>query len=447
MMPPKVKYTIAISIVVLEIMAGVAIFCQPHLQHLLPAEGPLLAGTSKCDITPIEPLPLWGYSSYHDTLSQGTLDSLSANVLVLACGKEKIAIVSLDLGRCPSAEVMSDVRKQIAKKNIRYAFIAATHTHHGPVLELANKRGRGKGRFDSSLRYYTQLTKKIVQAISDADQSLRPAKMATGTVKLHNFNTNRQSTLPPIPADDDLMEMRLDDASGKPMALVVNFAAHPTLVPRSVLKYSADYPGVVKREVEQQTGANVLFMQGAAGDLAPASENCEEFGHQMAQQIVKLYATMRPQLMEKAALQVTEETLSVNSRVDFGNREVLRQLDEAFFPELVANYADSYAGGIRPHLTVALLNHEIGLVGVSGEFFCNHAIRLKERARVKQLFFFGYCNGYQQYFPTIEAIAEGGYGTEPLSAPSAAGSGEEIMNRALIRLYDMLDGKDSVLDH
>jgi len=49
-------------------------------------------------------------------------------------------------------------------------------------------------------------------------------------------------------------------------------------------------------------------------------------------------------------------------------------------------------------------------VGVSGEFFANHALRLKARARVKQLFFFGYANGYHQYFPTIEAVAEGGYG-------------------------------------
>src|SRR5262249_35914988 len=67
----------------------------------------------------------------------------------------------------------------------------------------------------------------------------------------------------------------------------------------------------------------------------------------------------------------------------------------------------------RPQwLTVALLNGEIAMAGVSGEFFSNHSIRLKELARVKQLFFFGYCNGYHQYFPTIEAVAEGGYGAD-----------------------------------
>ena len=74
----------------------------------------------------------------------------------------------------------------------------------------------------------------------------------------------------------------------------------------------------------------------------------------------------------------------------------------------MVNFVDEYSDGIRPRLTVAVLNGEIALVGASGEFFCQHANRLRERARVRQLFFFGYCNGYHQYFPTIEAAAEGG---------------------------------------
>jgi len=78
------------------------------------------------------------------------------------------------------------------------------------------------------------------------------------------------------------------------------------------------------------------------------------------------------------------------------------------------------------------------LVGASGEFFSNHAIRLKERARVKQLFFFGYCNGYHQYFPTIEAVAEGGYGADNQVSPVAVGAGEQMMNAALLWLYQML---------
>jgi neutral ceramidase len=110
---------------------------------------------------------------------------------------------------------------------------------------------------------------------------------------------------------------------------------------------------------------------------------------------------------------------------------------KAFFPELIPNFIDEYADGVRPRLTVALLNGNIAMIGVSGEFFSNHSIRLKQRARVKQLFFFGYSNGYHQYFPTIEAVAEGGYGADQGVSPVAIGAGEQLMNTALMWLYDM----------
>jgi len=100
-------------------------------------------------------------------------------------------------------------------------------------------------------------------------------------------------------------------------------------------------------------------------------------------------------------------------------------------------YAAEYQKGVRPHLAAALFDGRIGLVGVSGEFFCGHALSLKRRARLEHLFLLGYCNDYQQYFPTIEAASEGGYGTDPLVAPAELGAGEKVMDRALIHLYQM----------
>jgi hypothetical protein len=86
---------------------------------------------------------------------------------------------------------------------------------------------------------------------------------------------------------------------------------------------------------------------------------------------------------------------------------------------------------------VALLDGKIGFVGVSGEFFCGHSLSLKRRARLDHLFFLGYCNDYQQYFPTIEAAAEGGYGADPAVAAAEVGAGERMVDRALLQLYKM----------
>ena len=45
--------------------------------------------------------------------------------------------------------------------------------------------------------------------------------------------------------------------------------------------------------------------------------------------------------------------------------------------------------------------------------------------------------GYHQYFPTIEAAAEGGYGADNQVAPAAVGAGEQLMNTALTWIYQM----------
>ncbi len=397
-----------------------------------------MVGTSKSDITPTAPLPMWGYSFYGSNLSQGVLDPLYANALVLQAEGKRIAVVSLDLGRPPSERTLAAIRSRIRKVGIEYSFIAATHTHHGPVLELSNKAGRGKGRFDAAIRYYDQLEDAIVQAILDANKKLKPAKMAVGMAKLDGFNFNRQELLKPAPVDNELAVMRFDDSSGKPVAILVNFAAHPTMVPEALLKFSADYPGVVKETVEKDTGANVLFLQGATGDLSAKGQDYKKFGHDLAGEVVKLVLSLKTVEVVHPTLQVEERRFTFKSRINLNDRAVRIQSEKTFFPELIANYADEYEVGVRPRLTVALLNEEFALVGGSGEFFCNHAIRLKERAGLKQLFFFGYCNGYQQYFPTIEAIAKGGYGTDNVSAPAAIGAGEEMMNSALISIYAMI---------
>ena len=401
-----------------------------------------LVGTAKRDITPGEPLPMWGYGARHDALSTGALDPLHAVALVIQAGTNKLAIVGLDLGRSPTEKSLQVIRQRIkAVAGIEHSFIAGSHTHHGPVLELSDEDGKGKGKFDAAIRYYQAMEESIVAVIVEADSRLTPAKMATGSVKLDGFNRNRHSKIEPKPVDRELAVMRFDDRSGKPIALLVNFAAHPTMVSGETVKFSADYVGAMKTAVEKETGARAIFMQGAAGDLSAnpgPDKGYEAFGQALGREVVKLASSLTPGEVVHPALIVREDRFKFASRTDLSNPLTRAAYSVAFFPELVANYADEYVGGVRPRLTVALLNGDIALAGVSGEFFCNHAIRLKERTRVKQLFFFGYCNGYHQYFPTIEAVAEGGYGADNAVAPAEVGAGEKVMNTALVWIYQML---------
>ena len=400
------------------------------------------AGAAKRDITPQEPVPMWGYGERHNQLSSGTLDPLYASVVVIQAGDRKLAIVGLDLGRSPSEPSFQNIRNRIkSEAGIVHSFIAGSHTHHGPVLELSDEPSKGRGRYDAAIRYYQQLEDAIVAAIVEADKSLVPVKLATGSKDIDGFNRNRHTKLQPAPVDKSVTMMRFDDAAtGKQVAILVNFTGHPTSISAKTLEFSADFVGAMKATIEKEQGGTAIFMQGASGDLSinkGVHGDHVGFGQALGREVVKLSSTLQPVVVEKPSLEVKEERFRFESRTDLSNPMVRIAYSAAFFPELVANFIDEYADGVRPRLTVALLNGDIALVGASGEFFCQHAIRLRERARAGQLFFFGYCNGYHQYFPTIEAAAEGGYGADSQVAPAEVGAGEQLMNTALMWLFQM----------
>ena len=94
-----------------------------------PARGDFQVGAAQRDITPVKPVPLWGYGARHDSLSQGVLDPLRAKALVIEAGGSKLAIVGMDLGRGPTPSMMDRIRE--ARRDVESPmcwFAAATPT-------------------------------------------------------------------------------------------------------------------------------------------------------------------------------------------------------------------------------------------------------------------------------------------------------------------------------
>ena len=215
------------------------------------------------------------------------------------------------------------------------------------------------------------------------------------------------------------------------------------MLPARLYEFSPDYPGFFAAHVEKELGGQCLFLQGAAGDLSPnplGPATPELFGAALGKFVVERSRKLKCELAEPKGLKLRERDFKFTSRIDIGNPFVYAAYALAFFPGIVDFYEREYRDGVRPHLTTALLDGRIGFVGVSGELFTSHAIHLKRRARLDHLFVFGYCNDYQQYMPTIEAVAEGGYGADTTVAPIEVGAGERIVDRALMDLLE-LQGK------
>jgi neutral ceramidase len=401
-------------------------------------------GAASKDITPPVGVPMWGYGARHDALSDGTLDPLMAKAIVIAAGVDKLAIVGTDLGRGPTEAMMKFIRQEIADKaGIGHVLISGSHSHHGPVIELTDEPGLGKGKFDVAVAYSKKLPELLVDVILEADKNLKPAKLGVAT-ELVTLNRNRHTKREPKATDPMLAVLRFDDQSGKPIAVLVNFAAHPVMTEGKILKYSADYPGFLKNKVEATLSTECVFMQGAGGDMSPNPGNTpggpKGFGETLADHVIALAQAVKTETPAHPSVKGLVDSFHFKTRVDLKNPIVAAVFERSFFPEITRNYEKLYGEAVSAELNTVLLNGEIALVGGSGEFFCNHANRLKARAYVKHTLFFGYCNGHAMYFPTIEAASEGGYGADPGVSLAEVGAGERMMDKALLNIY-RLQGK------
>jgi len=421
-------------------IAAIVLLCVSAPGGLLGAEPNFKVGFAQRDITPTAPTPMWGYGARHNALSSGVLEPLSAKAVVIEAGKDRLAIVGLDIGRGPTRPMMEQIRKEVSETaGVGTVMISGSHSHHGPVIELTDAEGFGKGKYADAVAYSKKLPELLIAAIVEAKDNLQPARMGIATKDVE-LNRNRHTKQTPKPVDPMLAAIRFDAADGKPLAVVVNFAAHPVTLPAELLKFSPDYPGHLQNRVESALKTHCVFMQGAAGDMSPnrGSLDTKGYGEALGDHVVSLVQSIETKVPENPSIKAKVNRFVFSSRVDFHNKLLIAGFERAFFPELVANFVREYQNGIQPELTTVLLNGNLALVGGSGEFFCNHSNRLKQRAYLPHTLFFGYCNGHDMYFPTIEAASEGGYGGDPTVSPVEVGAGEAMMNQALVNIYTML---------
>ena len=177
-----------------------------------------------------------------------------AKAVVIEAGDQKLALVGLDLGRSPDAAMMDRIRAAVkATSGVTFVMLSGSHTHHGPVLEMQDKEGMGKGKFDDAVAYVKTLEGKLIAVINEAAGSAQDARIGSGSAMVDR-NRNRHKKFEPKPTDPELSVIRFDDLSGTPIALIINFSAHPTMLSGEDLRFSAEWPGQMMYAVEAGLG-------------------------------------------------------------------------------------------------------------------------------------------------------------------------------------------------
>lgn len=413
------------------------------MQLLLAAA--LLAGVARVDVTPPNGIQLAGYSATNRP-ADGVLDPLYAQALVLDDGKSKAAIVTLDLIFTPPDAEMRAVRARAkASANVADVIFLASHTHSGPLF------------FDQKA-WLATLVDKIGSAIEQADRNRKPARIGAawgqtqigfnrryvppeGAAVMHWRNATKTAT---FPVDPTVGVLRIDSEDATPIAILVNYACHPVVFGPDNRKYSADFPGEMRKTIERAIpGALAFYLQGGAGDINPyhdktplpenGVERMRAIGRQLGEEVVRVASTIRPQPSEPSvAMRVTEH-------------EFAYRYDQNKTEELIAKTGRApiaryplWGDPLKLPVTALLINKQYAFVGMPAEPFVEFQMYLRAHSPLPFTYFLGYANGNVNYIPTINAAVRGGYGADNMITRIEVGAGEEMIHRGLVSLYTLL---------
>ena len=411
----------------------------------------LMAATAKVDITPPE-------KDAVNLVGQPLRkrDSLYARVVVLKDQKVSLAIVSVDLIVFSSLKVITEARK---KWGVDHVILCSTHTHAAmaprgllikpPFSPDWTRNGKDPGTtIDwpalSSDPWYAETEDKIIAAIGKAMNNLFAAKLVSGkgpfesAYMAHNRRLVREGgpvlamwenpdRRPTKPIDPTVGVIRIDDLTGKPRALMVQYACHPVAT-MSAGMISRDFPGAMVDHIEQELGDDCMgmFLQGAQGDLDPydlhnlKGENrfniVRMAGISLAKGALKIASTLKETPKTATPIQIKESLLTLAHR----------------------NGTNTSNVGI---LTV-VINKDLALVAIPGEPFISHQIELTSKSPIKNtlilgLAYHGKGSPFVVYIPTVQAVKEGGYGAAECSF-LAADAGEKMISEAVLSIQSLL---------
>ncbi len=205
---------------------------------------------------------------------------------------------------------------------------------------------------------------------------------------------------PAGPIDDAVQLVRIDDAAGRPLALMIHYACHGTSLGGRNARVSGEWMGRMQAVAERQVpGLGAMFVQGAAGDINPRvvggldghADNIRAtwaLGEEIGAEVVRVYRTLQPQPLE--------------ARIEIATRQI----------ELPRTYRELFADFRRTAIPVPTTLLRIGplaWVTFPGELFSGIGKRVKAACPAPHAHLMGYTNGSVGYLPEQRAFAEGGY--------------------------------------
>ncbi len=399
------------------------------------------AGVARVDTTPAKPVRLAGYAS-RTSPSQGVAHPLAAKALALADARgHKVVFVTCDI----IAFRRSFTDRVTERVKARYGLpredvvLFASHNHAGPS-PIDPKSGRDEDgnrspgkEFENNVAYTIDLENKIVDLIGESLARMQPASLSYGIGRAH-FALNRREPVakaiklgknPAGPTDESVPILRVQNAKGKPLAIVFGYACHNTTLRPDMMKIAADFAGFAQDRIEADNpGAVALFVTGCGGDADPhpfgTLKMAEEHGQELGAAVK--FVLDHPGWMMN--LSGPLRTACAETTIHFGG-----PTDRASYEKLLTDSDRGRQGHAKrmierinqgqtvrteyPHYSVQAfaLGDQLTLVALSGEVVVDYAIRLQKElgGADRNLWVAAYANDVIGYIPSVRVLKEGGY--------------------------------------
>lgn len=465
------------------------------------------AGVSRADITPPVGIAHTNWGAQTHVRAAGTDLDLLATAVAITGPTQSVVLVDLDviLLREADAVAIQDRVSELTGVPTENVRISYTHTHSGPTTRRTSWAEEGEDMVSS---YLDALPDRIAGIAWEALNNQQQVSLAIGTGS-STIAVNRRFKRPEDdrvivghnqdgPVDHDVSVLRFNRADGSPLATIVHYACHPITVGPDNELITPDYPGVVKRVVENNTESTCLFLQGAAGNVGPiygtapknrsSRDEYRPLGRRLGHEATRLFWELDSYGREESYVETLESgaPLAVYEYTDeeqqlplqTGIKELdLPLRDLGSVSELEAKYEECQdelaelreAGGnesrvqeltmkskrlykdIQMEKRIGTQSHmrleaqvfgfggKVALVAIPGEPFIQIGQRIKQNSRFDFTVFSGYSNEsvYSPiYIPVADAYQDGGYEVETSPfTPEAASVVVEEVSDALDNMY------------
>ena len=358
----------------------------------VPTGGEIAVGVAKVDITPETPVRMYGYGA-RKIESEGIAGRLFAKALALGGdrGEGPAVLLCVDDGHVPVKlrdEVFRRVSKTVRIRPERFV-LANSHCHSGP--DISGYESLPPEHQPHIAQYMDLLTDRLERVVLDALKARKPGRLAWTQGRV-GFAANRRvlkdgkwagfGAVPDGPADHSLPMLRVTDAAGNLVAVVVNYACHCTTLRGNFKQIHGDWAGSAQRFIEaDHPGALALICIGCGADADPCPhgtvELCDRHGRELADEVNRLLA--QPMTPVEPKLTARRVALEFPYQDPPALEELEKRVNRSWSLKAVLGRLKrgEQLAPMQYPITTWTFDDDLAMVFLTGEVVVDYSLRLK----------------------------------------------------------------------